>query len=84
MGVPTMCSTRGAFFEPLSTRKDRVRLERAERRREAVMRYAQQQRELAKKGRQTRDADGRSARGAFHADSQNPTFDGLKGKKWNW
>lgn len=79
-----MCSTRGAFFEPLSTRKERVKLEHAERRRDAVTRYAQQQRELRRKGQQTQDGDGRAARGAFHADSEAPAFETLKTKKWNW
>lgn len=84
MKTPIKCSTRGHFFEPLSSRKERVRQERAARRREAVARYAQQQRDLAKAQRQKGADASRGARDAFRADSNSPAFDKLQGKKWNW
>ena len=85
--VPTKCTTRGTFFEPLSVRKERVKEERRQARAAAIARdlqHKREQRALARKERAAVEQLGRGARGAFHADSDAPQFEKLKGKHYNW
>lgn len=85
--IPTICSTRGAFFEPLSVRTERMKQERREARAAAIQRENLRKRDarnLDKKQAAQDAAAGRDARGVFHADSDAPAFERLKGKKYNW
>ena len=80
-----MCSTRGAFFEPMSKRQARAKFEQREarpapaargERRKADERRLAQKVELGEKSMST------GARLAFRDDSDMP--DKLRGKRWNW
>lgn len=80
-----MCFTRGAFFEPISVRKERVKRERQAARADAIERDNRRKRDARALGKKLDSIEAsvtRDAQVAFAPD--DPAFDQLKAKKYNW
>lgn len=85
--VPSLCSTRGAPFEPFSKRAARAKYERREAVAKAAERAERQkhdERALARAAKLGDRSLSTGARLAFIEDSENPRFEKLRGKKYNW
>lgn len=85
--TPTFCTTRGQFFEPISVRKIKAKEARREARAAAIARDQQRKRDaraLKKKQTTADEQVSHGARSAFKEDSDNPSFEKLKGKFYNW
>lgn len=85
--VPAFCTTRGQFFEPTSVRKIKAKEARREARAAAIARDQQRKRDersLKKKQTTKEQQLSNGAARAFREDSDNPSFEKLKGKFYNW